>query len=63
MSDSFIEQAVGPVPKPPIGLLPQKIHNKKRALEIIGAMERYVRADKLIPDEWLYELKNLYGTT
>lgn len=47
--------------KPPLGTMPRKEHNRQRALEIIAAMDRYVRADKAIPQEWLQELKDLYG--
>jgi len=47
--------------KPPLGLMPKAIFYRNRALEILGAMERYVRADKKIPLEWLDELEDLIG--
>lgn len=47
--------------KPPLGLMPKKVHRRLRAIEIIHAMERYVLADKPIPQEWLQELDSLYG--
>jgi len=47
--------------KPPLGLLPQSIHDRDRAMAILAAMERYVLADKAIPQEWIDELRNLYG--
>lgn len=47
--------------KPPLGLIPRNIHRQKRALEIIAAMDRYVRANKPIPTEWFEELQDYYG--
>jgi hypothetical protein len=47
--------------KPLIGLMPREIHRQHRALEIIEAMTRYVRANKAIPQEWLDELAELCG--
>ena len=48
--------------KPPLGLKPRNILMQERALDIISAMERYVRADKPIPDEWFDELRDIYGS-
>ena len=46
--------------KPPLGLIPKDVWIHQRALEIISAMERYVRANKPIPSAWLDELRDLY---
>ena len=43
----------------PIGITPRKDHDNKRALEIIDACERYVRANKNVPYAWLSELQDL----
>ena len=40
--------------------IPRDTHNQKRALEIIAAMDRYVRANKPIPGEWVDELRDMY---
>ena len=45
--------------KPPLGLVPQKIHRQQRALEIVWAIERYIKADKLVPKEWIRELEDI----
>lgn len=47
------------VPLPPLGLTPKLIHNKKRVLEILDAMERYSEQRFPIPIEWVEELKEL----
>lgn len=49
-----IEQAIKE--KPPLGLMPEKIWNTKRRIDIIEAMNRYAEAEKKIPDEWIAEL-------
>ena len=41
------------VPLPPLGLTPKLIHNKKRVLEILDAMERYSYARFPVPIEWV----------
>ena len=41
---------------PPIGLIPKFVRDRNRALEILGAMERFVEAGTPIPREWLNEL-------
>lgn len=45
--------------KPPIGLIPEKIHNEKRALKIMEAIIRYRNANKEVPEEWFNELGKL----
>lgn len=47
------------VPLPPLGLTPKLIHNKKRVLEILDAMERYSYARFPAPIEWVEELREL----
>lgn len=46
--------------RPPLGLMPKNIHDTKRALDILDAMERYARAGMPAPVEWVLELKELY---
>lgn len=41
--------------KPPIGLMPEKIHNEERINQIDKASERYKEAGFFIPDEWVIE--------
>ena len=47
------------VPLPPLGLTPKLIHNKKRVLEILDAMERYSYQRFPIPIERVEELREL----
>lgn len=47
--------------KPPIGLKPEGVFMTERALEILAAMERYILADKPIPDDWFDQLHNISG--
>ena len=42
--------------KPPLGLQTQSIHDNLRVKDILAAMQRYVAANKAIPNEWLEEL-------
>lgn len=48
-----------PIERPPIGLMPKSTHDMKRALDILDAMERFAKAQKPIPVEWVVELKEL----
>lgn len=48
-----------PKAKPPIGLMPKRIHDSRRIKEIVSAIDRYVSADMPIPKEWIKELNNL----
>lgn len=41
--------------KPPLGLMPRKLWDEKRANEICAAMERYQEAGVVIPAEWIEE--------
>jgi len=48
--------------QPPLGLTPRYIRTRDRALEIIEAIERYVRSGKAVPGEWIDELREVtYG--
>lgn len=47
------------IPLPPLGLTLKFIHNKKRVLEILDAMERYSYARFPAPIEWVEELREL----
>jgi hypothetical protein len=49
----------GPNQAPPLGLKPKRIHDELRKAEIKAAMERYSKASKLYPAEWLLELDQL----
>lgn len=44
---------------PPIGVIPKKIHDEKRILEILRAMIRFIEANKPIPQDWVDELRYL----
>jgi len=46
-------------PKPPLGLTPRWFLNLQRTREIIAAMDRYVEAGLVIPEEWTDELNEL----
>ena len=48
--------------KPPIGIMPRYIHNSNRMVEILDAMERYSKASKHIPGEWIDELRDLINS-
>ena len=47
--------------KPPLGLMPRKLHIENRITDILNAMIRYVEVGKnySIPDEWYDELRSL----
>lgn len=45
--------------KPPLGLTPRKIWNARRITDIFDAMERFSKAQKPIPLEWITELREL----
>lgn len=42
--------------KPPLGLMPRRIWDEKRRMDITEAMLRYSEVGKKIPDEWIEEL-------
>ena len=47
--------------KPPLGLMPRSVFESKceqqRVIDILDAMERYSNADKVIPVDWVSELR------
>lgn len=45
--------------KPPIGIKPRYIYDGERLREILNAMDRYSKASKHIPGEWIDELRDL----
>lgn len=45
--------------RPPLGLVPLKMHNEQRYDDIKAAMHRCVDAGKVIPQEWYTELQSL----
>lgn len=47
------------IKKPPLGLIPKEIHDWKRVVEIVMAIERYTDADMPVHKEWVIELKEL----
>lgn len=49
--------------KSPLGLMPKEIHDWKRLVEIVCAMERYADAEIPIDKEWVVELKQLLKIT
>ena len=42
--------------KPTIELQPRNIHDSLRVQDLLAAMQRYVAANKAVPNEWLEEL-------
>jgi hypothetical protein len=56
ISDAFSE-------KPPLGLTPREVNDelnrKQRLKEVSAAIDRYLRAEKAIPDEWFEEYHEL----
>lgn len=45
------------VKKPEIGIMPRWLYNEQRFIEILTAMERFIKAKQQIPDDWYEELK------
>jgi len=45
--------------KPPIGIMPEWLHNEQRRETIADGMIRYLEADVAIPDEWIDEYNRL----
>lgn len=45
--------------KPPIGLMPRKIHSINRIVDIKEAIQRYTEANLCIPTEWVEEYNEL----
>lgn len=49
-------QEIDVPPKPPLGLVPRQLVARRRALEILEAMHRYVAAEEDVPASWVEEL-------
>ena len=47
--------------KPPLGLEPRRVHDSRRAEDILDAIERYTDANMSIPKAWVEELKDLFN--
>lgn len=47
--------------KPPLGIMPRYVWDKKRRVELSEAMQRYMEANKSIPKEWIDEYNELCG--
>ena len=47
---------------PPIGLMPKKIHQEHRMMDICAAMLRYIEVGLPVPEEWIEELSELAGS-
>ena len=42
--------------KPPLGIMPEKLHLQCRLLDILDAIGRYEAAEKIVPVEWKDEV-------
>lgn len=47
------------VKKPPIGIEPKYVHDKKRLMELCCAITRYLQAGFAVPLEWVEEYNQL----
>lgn len=45
--------------KPPLGLTPKAVWMEDRVLDIVDAMNRYVKANMEVPIEWIKEYNEL----
>jgi hypothetical protein len=45
--------------KPPIGVMPRKLHAENRMLDILLAITRYIKVGRQFPGEWIDELNDL----
>lgn len=61
MSDEIKDGWYADSKNPPIGIIPERIHekvaNQARVYALCGAISRYSDAKMYVPDEWLIELK------
>lgn len=58
--DGYVEERNRPKQeKPPLGLVPEKIHKEHRIKDILDACSRYISCGKQIPQEWTNELNDL----
>lgn len=53
--DFAVEVDLANAIKPPLGIKPQKLHDEERLLEIISAIDRYMKEVLAIPSEWIEE--------
>lgn len=53
------ENILAAKPKPPLGVMPRDIWDRKRQEELAEAMERYLEAGMKIPTEWLEEYNEI----
>ena len=44
---------------PPMGIMPRRLWDESRTLDLLEAMRRYVEAGKKVPVDWLNELHDL----
>jgi len=49
------------VDKPPLGLMPKRIHDQHRQGEIMSAITRYLEVGKTPPKEWALEFASYCG--
>jgi hypothetical protein len=58
--NNFSDRIFGnPAEKPPLGIMPRKIHQEIRRNDLIAAIERYRQVGKNIPPEWYDELSDI----
>lgn len=53
------ENILAAKPKPPLGVMPRDIWDRKRQEELAEAMARYLEAGMKIPTEWLEEYNEI----
>jgi len=49
----------GEYEKPPLGLMPRRIHNENRMREVYEAIQRYRKEGKMVPGDWIDEYFDL----
>lgn len=54
-----IEETIKTENKPPLGVMPRNIWDRKRQIDLAAAMGRYLEAGKKIPKEWLDEYNEI----
>lgn len=52
----------GPIVKPPISLMPKRLHDEKRHVKVVDAIFRYLKAGMKVPIEWVQEYNDLFDT-
>lgn len=55
----FLDEYESQLEKPPLGVMPRHIWDRKRQTELAEAMQRYLEAGKHIPKEWIDEYNEL----